>query len=144
MPKNMIFFCNGKVKLRRFFEEVAARESTRAQPECVTDHTFAVEAKQPSNKRCAQSPPGNQQQPVLRANTTSHRVRCIGLRKPPVTTRKNSLQLLHGGLEPVQEHGALDKLVDELRLLAPSLGSRSCKELIVFAPSLDNRACVHD
>jgi hypothetical protein len=65
---------------RRVAEEVAARESARAQPERVTDRAFAVEAKQPSSKHDAQSPSANQQQPVLRANTTSHRVPCFGFK----------------------------------------------------------------
>ncbi len=65
-----------KFSCRRVAEEVAARESARAQPECVTDRAFAVEAQQPSSKYRAQSPPGNQQQPVLRANTTYH---CVSM-----------------------------------------------------------------
>ena len=111
---------------RRVAEEVAARESARAQPErvIVTNRAFAVEAKQPSSKHGAQSPSGNQQQPVLRANTTSHRVQCIGFKGAPVATRENGLQLLHGGLKRVQERGARYQVADELRIPAPSLSDR--------------------
>ena len=91
---------------RRVAEEVAARESARAQPECVTDRAFAVEAKQPLSKHGAQSPSGNQQKLALRANMTSHRFQCIGFKGAPVATRENGLQLLHGGLKRVQERGA--------------------------------------
>jgi hypothetical protein len=112
---------------RRVAEEVAARESARAQPErvIVTNRAFAAEAKQPSSKHGAQSPSGNQQQPVLRANTTSHRVQCIGFKGTPVATRENGLQLLHGGLKRVQERGANNKVEDQLRIPAPSLDDRA-------------------
>ena len=109
---------------RRVAEEVAARESARAQPERVTDRAFAVEAKQPSSKHDAQSPSGNQQQPVLRANATSHRVPCFGFKGAPVATREYGLQLLHGGLKRVQERGARYQVADESRLSAPSLDDR--------------------
>jgi hypothetical protein len=111
---------------------VAARESARAQPErvIVTNRAFAVEAKQPSSKHDAQSPSGNQQQPVLRANTTSHRVQCIGFKGAPVATRENGLQLLHGGLKRVQERGARYQVADEFGIPAPSLDDRA---LIAFA-----------
>jgi hypothetical protein len=109
---------------------VAARESARAQPERVTDRAFAVEAKQPSSKHGAQSPSGNQQQPVLKANTTSHRVQCIGFKGAPVASRENGLQLLQGGLKRVQERGARYQVADELRISAPSLDDRT---LIAFA-----------
>jgi hypothetical protein len=119
---------------RRVAEEVAARESARAQPErvIVTGRAFAVEAKQPASKHGAQSPSGNQQQPVLRANSypTSHRVQCIGFKGAPVATRENGLQLLHGGLKRVQERGARYQVEDELRISAPSLDDRA---LIAFA-----------
>jgi hypothetical protein len=115
---------------RRVAEEVAARESARAQPERVTNRAFAVEAKQPSSKHRAQSPSHNQQQPVLRANATSHRVQSFGCKGARVATRENRLQLLHGGLKRVQEHGARYKVADELRLPAASLDNRA---LIAFA-----------
>jgi len=110
---------------------VAARESARAQPErvIVTKHTFAVKAKQPSSKHGEKSPSGNQQQPVLRANMTSHRFQCIGCKGAPVTTRENGLQLLHGGLKRVQERGARYQVADELRIPAPSLNDRVCIHL---------------
>jgi hypothetical protein len=106
---------------RRVAEEVAARESARAQPERVTNRAFAVEAKQPSSKHPAQSPSADQQQPVVRANATSHRVQCMGCKGAPVATRENRLQLLHGGLKRVQERGARYKAADELRIPAPPL-----------------------
>ena len=114
---------------RRVAEEVAARERARAQPErvIVTDRAFAVEAKQPLGKHRAQSPSGNQQQPVLRANsyTTSHRVQCIGCKGAPVATRENGLQLLHGGLKRVQERGVSYQVADEFGISAPSLDDRA-------------------
>jgi adenylyl- and sulfurtransferase ThiI len=73
---------------------------------------FAVEAQQPSSKHPAQSPSANQQQPVLRANATSHRVQCMGWKGAPVATRENRLQLLHGGLKRVQERGARYQVSD--------------------------------
>ena len=45
---------------------------------------------------------------------TSDRIRCIDLKGAPVATRENGLQLLHGGLERVQERGARDEVADEL------------------------------
>ena len=120
---------------RRVAEQVAARESARAQPERVTDRAFAVEAKQPLGKRRAQSPSGNQQKPVLRANshTTSHRVECIGFKGAPVATRENGLQLLHGGLKRVQERGARYQVADELRSLMISAPLLNDRGLIAFA-----------
>jgi hypothetical protein len=77
------------------------------------NRAFAVETKQPSSKQGAQSPSGYQQQPVLRANATSHRVQWIGCKEAPILTRENGLQLLQGGLKPVQERGARYQIVDE-------------------------------
>jgi hypothetical protein len=103
---------------------VAARESAGAQPERVTNRAFAVEAKQPSSKHPAQSPSANQQQPVLRANATSHRVQRIGCKGAVarVATRENRLQLLHGGLKRAQEGGVRYKVIDAPRISAPSTG----------------------
>ena len=41
-----------------------------------------------------------------------------------MTTAENGLQLLQGGLKPVQERGALYEAADELRIRAPLLGER--------------------
>ena len=111
---------------RRVVEEVAAREGTHAQPHCiiVTNRAFAIETKQPSSKHCAQSPSGNQQQPVLRANTTSHRVRWISFKGAPVTTLENRHHTHGGDLKPVQERGARYEAADELRLCAAPLDER--------------------
>ena len=108
---------------------MAARESARAQPErvIVTGRAFAVETKQPASKHGAQSPSGNQQQPVLRANsyTTSHRVQSIGFKGAPVASRENGLQLLHGGLKRVQERGVRYQVADEFGISAPSFDDRA-------------------
>jgi hypothetical protein len=91
----------------------------------------------------AQSASSNQQQRGSRANITSHCLKCIGFKGAPVATRKNRLQLLHGGLKRVQECGAHYKVADDLRISAPSLGDGACNVLGIFAPSLDSRACIH-
>jgi hypothetical protein len=90
----------------------------------MTDRAFAVETKQPFSKLQTQSPSSNQQQPVLRAKTTSHSIQRIDFKGTPGPTtnpgnRENGLQLLQGGLEPVQERGTHQE-VDELRISAPS------------------------
>ena len=128
---------------RRVAEEVAARESARAQPERVTDRAIAVETKQPLSQQRAQSASSNQQQRGSRANITSHCLKCIGFKGAPVATRKNRLQLLHGGLKRVQERGARCEVADELRISAPPLGACACNVLGISAPSLDRRACIH-
>ena len=43
-----------------------------------------------------------------------------------MATRKNRLQLLHGGLKRVQECGARYKVADDLRISAPPLNERAC------------------
>jgi hypothetical protein len=93
---------------------VAARENTRGQPKHVIakNRAFAVEAKQSSSKHCAKSPSGYQQQPVLRANTTSHRFQYIDFKGPPVATRENCFQLFHGGLKRVNELGERYRVFD--------------------------------
>ena len=42
-----------------------------------------------------------------------------------MSTGENGLQLLHGGLKPVQERGAHHEAVDELRISAPMLDDRA-------------------
>jgi hypothetical protein len=110
---------------RRVAEQVAARYSARAQPQRVTNHAFAVEEKQPLSKHRAQSPSSNQQQPVVRANTTAHRAQRFAFKAELVATRENRLQLLHGGLKRVQERGARYYAADELRIPAPPLDDRA-------------------
>jgi hypothetical protein len=111
--------------LRRVAEEVAARENACPQPVVMTDRAFAFQAKQLSSKHHAQSPSDNQQQPALRAYTTFHRVPCAELKGNAITTAEIGLQLLQGGLKPVQERGALYEAADELRLCAASLDQRA-------------------
>ena len=60
-----------------------------------------------------------------------------------MATRKNRLQLLHGGLKRVQERGTRYKVADDLRISEPSLGDGACNMLGIFAPSLDSRASIH-
>jgi hypothetical protein len=83
------------------------------------NRAFAVEANQPSSKHRAKLPSANQKQPVLRANATSHRVQCFGIKATVVATRENRPELLHGGLKRVQEHGARYRVANELRLSVP-------------------------
>ena len=71
----------------------------------MTNRECAVEAKQPSSKRRAQSS-SDQQQPVLRANTASQLIQCTYFKGAPVANRETCLQLLHGGLKRVQKRGA--------------------------------------
>ena len=59
-----------------------------------------------------------------------------------MATRKNRLQLLHGGLKRVQERGTRYKVADDLRISEPSLGDGACNVLGIFAPSLDSRASI--
>jgi hypothetical protein len=99
---------------KRFAEEVAAREDTRAQTCRITfiNRAFVVETKQLSSKQRTQSPSVKQQQPVLRANATSHRVRYIGCKGEPVATRKTRMHVIHCGLKPIQERGEHYKASD--------------------------------
>jgi hypothetical protein len=85
----------------------------------ITDRAFAFQAKQLSSKHRAQSPSGNQQQPVIRANATSHRVPCAELKGNAITTAEIGLQLLQGGLKPVQERGVRYKTFDKLPIILP-------------------------
>ena len=71
---------------RRVVEDVAARENACPQSVVIADRALAVEAKQFSSKDHAQSPSDYQQQPALRAYTTSHRVECAELKGNAMTT----------------------------------------------------------
>ncbi len=127
---------------------MAPRENARPQPERITYRAFAVETKQTFSKLQTQSPSTNQQQPVLRAKTTSHSIRRIDFKGTPGPTtnpgnRENGLQLLQGGLEPVQERGTRHEVFVELRISAPSLDNRACNELRISSPFFCSCAFLH-